>query len=73
MQNFIQVNGLQTEKQPLVKIESVLCGDEGEAAFVDKVPALFPSWTIFMQMRNLNCKLLIGPNDTTLINQNHAF
>lgn len=43
MQNFIQVNGLQTEKQLLVEIESVLWGDEGEAAFVDKVPALFPS------------------------------
>lgn len=59
--NFIQMNGLQTEKtQPLVETESVLCQeDKGRLLCIDKVSALVPDESIFMQMWNPNLYSLI--------------
>lgn len=35
---------------------------KGRQPFIEKVPALVPDWSIFVQMRNPNYTVLIGPN-----------
>lgn len=41
--------------------------------FIEKVPALFPNLSIFIQMRNPNLHSLFGPDSTVLIGQKCVF
>lgn len=41
--------------QPLEETKSALLPDKWRPHFIEKVPALVPNWSIFMQMKNPNC------------------
>lgn len=72
--SFIQVNSLGTgERQPPEAVERAPHQDNGSLLFKEKVPALVPDWSIFMQMRDPNTTVLIGPNSMVLIGWNYAF
>lgn len=67
--NSLQTRGMQppgTLKVHFIKMKGTLL-------FREKVPTLFPDWSILMQMRNQNTTILIVPNSMVLIGWNHAF
>lgn len=67
-------NSLQTRgMQPPGKLKMHFTKIKRKLLFREKVPTLFPDWSILMQMRNQNTMMLVVPKSMVLIGWNLAF
>lgn len=69
---FIQMKSLQIrERRTLVETKVLSTEPKGRPKHIEKVPALVPHWSMFMQIRNSDLHTLIGSKGTVLNGQTH--